>query len=184
MCYNFESVLLTSAALASAPAATFCSPICVQQPDVSSNSPQLRRLCSSGWAAPHWCCGWAARLHFRRTSLRRAVARRPPSHYPQPVAPQGPRSRLPPKRLATIYRTAEPLFGCLFRKTSPGRHQDGYTLKDPAEWLKLVVLIRCTMSLRFRGHGYVYVDVDGARARFCRTRDLVQAKVLHTAGSD
>ena len=41
-----------------------------------------------------------------------------------------------PKRLATMYKTAEPLFGCLFLKMSPGRHQNG-NLKDPAEWLKL-----------------------------------------------
>ena len=43
-----------------------------------------------------------------------------------------------PKRLATIYRTAEPLFGCLFRKMSPGRHQNG-DLEGPGRMAEAVL---------------------------------------------
>ena len=43
-----------------------------------------------------------------------------------------------PKRLATIYKTAEPLFGCLFLKVSPGRHQDGY-LEGPGRMAEAVL---------------------------------------------
>ena len=42
------------------------------------------------------------------------------------------------KRTATIYGTAEPLFGCLFLKMSPGRHQDGY-LEGPGRMAEAVL---------------------------------------------
>ena len=48
-----------------------------------------------------------------------------------------------PKRLATIYKTAEPLFGCLtsISKVSPGRHQDGY-LEGPGRMAEAVLCCR------------------------------------------